>query len=113
MANISRCPPVQRTAPLSRKVSACASFALWAVTSSWKKKAESPKHNPGTKDELMNSTPLLAELADLIKGWSIPFLIVMVAVAFVIIFRAMASRYKKIPPNSVGIFYGRKYKWLD
>ena len=28
----------------------------------------------------------------------------------VIVVRVMASRYKKIPPNTVGIFFGRRYK---
>ena len=61
----------------------------------------------------MNLIPLFGLLADSIKAWSLPLLIVMIAVAFVIVVRVMASRYKKIPPNSVGIFYGRKYRWMD
>ena len=40
-------------------------------------------------------------------------MILLIAVAFVVVVWAMASRYKKIPPNQVGIFYGRKYKYLD
>jgi len=43
----------------------------------------------------------------------LPIMIVMVSVAFIIVVRVMASRYKKIPPNAVGIFYGRKYTWVD
>ncbi len=40
-------------------------------------------------------------------------MILLVAVAFVVVVWAMASRYKKIPPNEVGIFYGRKYRYTD
>src|SRR5207247_6172926 len=61
----------------------------------------------------MSPIPLFATLADTIKSLSMPVLIVMIAVAFVIVVRVMASRYKKVPPNAVGIFYGRKYKWID
>jgi flotillin len=40
-------------------------------------------------------------------------MILLIAVAFVVVVWAMASRYKKIPPNEVGIFYGRRYGYLD
>jgi flotillin len=40
-------------------------------------------------------------------------MILLIAVAFVVVVWAMASRYKKIPPNQAGIFYGRKYKYID
>jgi len=43
----------------------------------------------------------------------VPAMIVMIAIAFIIVVRVMASRYKKIAPNKVGIFYGRKYTWID
>ena len=43
----------------------------------------------------------------------IPGLIVLIAVAFLIVIKVMSSRYKKIPPNSLGIFYGRRYKGPD
>jgi flotillin len=59
----------------------------------------------------MNALPLIAagsSGAALIAG-----MILLIAVAFVVVVWAMASRYKKIPPNQVGIFYGRKYKYLD
>lgn len=42
-----------------------------------------------------------------------PALIVLIAVAILVVLRVMASRYKKIPPNRIGIFFGRKYKWTD
>jgi len=57
----------------------------------------------------MNALPLVASGGQaLIAG-----MILLIAVAFVVVVWAMASRYKKIPPNQVGIFYGRKYKYLD
>ncbi len=58
----------------------------------------------------MNALPLVAAASGqaLIAG-----MILLIAVAFVVVVWAMASRYKKIPPNQVGIFYGRRYKYLD
>ena len=59
----------------------------------------------------MNALPLIAAQSGgqaLIAG-----MILLIAVAFVVVVWAMASRYKKIPPNQVGIFYGRKYKYID
>jgi flotillin len=50
--------------------------------------------------------------ADLGGQSLIASMILLIAVAFVVVVWAMASRYKKIPPNQVGIFYGRKYKYL-
>jgi flotillin len=46
-------------------------------------------------------------------GLAIPFMILLVALAFILTLRFIASRYKKIPPNAVGIFYGRKYTYKD
>jgi flotillin len=43
----------------------------------------------------------------------LPAMIILIAVAFIIVVKVMASRYKKIPPNRIGIFFGRKYKWTD
>jgi flotillin len=40
-------------------------------------------------------------------------MILLIAIAFVVVIRVMATRYKKIPPNAVGIFYGRKYRAPD
>ncbi len=40
----------------------------------------------------------------------VPALIVLMAVSIVLVVRFIATRYKKVPPNAVGIFYGRKYK---
>jgi flotillin len=46
-------------------------------------------------------------------SYFVPGMILLVAIAFVIVVRVMASRWKKIAPNQVGIFYGRKYKFID
>jgi len=43
----------------------------------------------------------------------LPSMILLIAMAFIIVIKVMASRYKKIPPNEVGIFYGRKYRSVD
>ena len=43
----------------------------------------------------------------------VPIMIILLAIAFIIVMRVIASRYKKIPPNAVGIFYGRKYTTKD
>ena len=39
----------------------------------------------------------------------IPLMFIFVALAFVFIGRAVASRYIKVPPNAVAVFYGRQY----
>jgi flotillin len=62
----------------------------------------------------MNTIPMLAQLfAGPMRVLLVPAMIVMIAIAFIIVVRVMASRYKKIAPNKVGIFYGRKYTWMD
>ena len=62
----------------------------------------------------MNSSTLFAiSVAQFFGAFWIPVLILMLAVAFLIVLRVMASRYKKIPPGYVGIFYGRKYRYID
>ena len=52
-------------------------------------------------------------LFDWLGSLTIPFMIILLALAFIIVLRVLASRYKKIPPNAVGIFYGRKYSYRD
>jgi flotillin len=47
------------------------------------------------------------------ESLTIPFMIILLALAFILVMRVIASRYKKIPPNAVGIFYGRKYSYKD
>jgi flotillin len=60
------------------------------------------------------STPILAlDWSGAMGAFIIPLMILMVAIAFLIVIWMMASRYKKIPPNSVGIFYGRRYRGPD
>ncbi len=46
-------------------------------------------------------------------GFFVPIVIIMLAIAFIIVVKVMASRYKKIAPNEVGIFYGRSYRHTD
>ncbi len=48
-----------------------------------------------------------------IVGWVIPILILVVALSFLYGLKVAVSRYKKIPPGRVGIFYGMKYKDKD
>jgi flotillin len=62
----------------------------------------------------MNSQQLLMAALDpssLTLKVLTPLMIVLGALAFIFIIRAMASRYIKVPPNSVAVFYGRKYKY--
>ncbi|PYJ02754.1 MAG: hypothetical protein DME25_15335 [Verrucomicrobia bacterium] len=59
------------------------------------------------------NTILLAEISNKIGALFLPGMIVMIAVAFLIVVRVMATRYKKIAPNKVGIFYGKKYRYID
>ena len=47
------------------------------------------------------------------ESLTIPLMIILLSLAFIIVLRVIASRYKKIPPNAVGIFYGRKYPHRD
>jgi flotillin len=57
----------------------------------------------------MNALPLLADLnAQTVTA----VMILLIVTAFMVVVWAMATRYKKIPPNQVGIFYGRKYKYV-
>jgi flotillin len=58
----------------------------------------------------MNTLFSVLGVGNFFGAFFIPGMILLCAVAFVIVVRVMASRYKKIPPNAVGIFYGRKYK---
>jgi flotillin len=43
----------------------------------------------------------------------VPAMILLALVAIIVIIKAAASRYKKIPPNAVGIFYGASYNYID
>lgn len=59
------------------------------------------------------NTPLVLAASNVFDAMVTPGLILMLAVAFLVVVRVMASRYKKIPPNRIGIFFGRKYTWTD
>jgi flotillin len=61
----------------------------------------------------MNTMLFLADIGESLSRLFLPAMIILIAVAFILVVKAMASRYKKIPPNALGIFYGRKYKWID
>jgi len=56
---------------------------------------------------------LVQAAGGLLGGLLIPGMILLIAIAFIVVIRVMATRYKKIPPNAVGIFYGRKYRGAD
>jgi flotillin len=47
------------------------------------------------------------------SGWFLPALAVMAVIIVLVALRFAASRYKKIQPGKVGIFYGRKYPYTD
>ncbi|MBN1510063.1 MAG: hypothetical protein JW955_24670 [Sedimentisphaerales bacterium] len=61
----------------------------------------------------MNTFALGALVIGQVSRVLVPSMILLIALAFIIVIRVMASRYKKIPPNEVGIFYGRKYRYVD
>ncbi len=61
----------------------------------------------------MDTLPLAVSLTGFFGKFFLPAMILMIAIAFVVVVRVMASRYKKIPPNEVGIFYGRRYRFVD
>jgi flotillin len=52
-------------------------------------------------------------VGSLLGGLFVPGLMLVLAVTFVLAIRYVISRYKKVPPGRVGIFYGRKYTWAD
>ncbi len=56
---------------------------------------------------------MLLDLSGALRTLAVPAMILLIAVAFIIVVRVIASRYKKIPPNAVGIFFGRKYRYVD
>ena len=55
-------------------------------------------------------TPIL--LAAL-SGLTIPAIAIAVVVALAVVGVVVASRYKTVPPNAIGVFYGRKYAAKD
>ena len=53
----------------------------------------------------------LLAAADVSSGWLLPTVAVSAVVALFVTARAVASRYKTVPPNGIGVFYGRKYAY--
>ncbi len=49
------------------------------------------------------------DLHQLLGSVLIPGAVVLLGIAILITFKVIGSRYKRIPPNKVGIFYGRSY----
>jgi regulator of protease activity HflC (stomatin/prohibitin superfamily) len=47
----------------------------------------------------------------LLGGFFVPAIIVAIVIAVAIVGFIAASRYKTVPPNGIGVFYGRKYKF--
>jgi flotillin len=43
----------------------------------------------------------------------IPFAILAVVIAFLLLAKALASRYVKVGPNQIGVFFGRKYRYTQ
>lgn len=58
---------------------------------------------------LLVSLPLFAVLS----GLTIPIIAVSVVIALAVVGIVVASRYKTVPPNAIGVFYGRKYTTKD
>src|SRR6185369_7450312 len=61
----------------------------------------------------MNTSMLFLAQASpgLLGGFFVPGVIIAVVIAVAIVGFIAASRYKTIPPNGIGVFYGRKYKY--
>lgn len=49
-------------------------------------------------------------ITKILGGLLIPVLILMAVIGLLVTVRVVAKRYKRIPPNAVGVFYGRHYK---
>jgi flotillin len=56
---------------------------------------------------------LLLAAADpgLLGGFFVPAVIIAGVIAVAVVGFVVASRYKTVPPNGIGVFYGRKYKY--
>lgn len=60
----------------------------------------------------MNKMLILAATEPgLLGGFFIPAIVIAVVIAVAIVGFIAASRYKTVPPNGIGVFYGRKYKY--
>ena len=51
-------------------------------------------------------------LKSMVGSVFVPFMILLVVVGILLALKYIASRYKKIPPNAVGVFYGRNYSYV-
>ncbi len=49
----------------------------------------------------------------ILSGLTIPAIAIAVVIAMVVVGLVVASRYKTVPPNAIGVFYGRKYVTKD
>lgn len=56
----------------------------------------------------MHTSILPVSLAAL-SSLAIPAIVIAVVIAIVVVGIVVASRYKRIPPNAIGVFYGRRY----
>lgn len=60
----------------------------------------------------MNKMLILAAAEpSVLGGFFVPAVIISVVIAVAIVGFIAASRYKTVPPNGIGVFYGRKYKY--
>src|SRR4051812_12918485 len=61
----------------------------------------------------MTHSLILAALGDINLGRVlIPFMAILLVLALIFIARAISTRYIKVPPNAVAVFYGRKYRYV-
>lgn len=57
--------------------------------------------------------PAAAGADSWLSNLAVPGIVIAIVVAMAFLGIIIASRYKAIPPNSIGVFYGRKYRYLD
>lgn len=63
---------------------------------------------------MLTNLMLFAQLASPAgSSFTIPIVIISVVVALAVVGIVVASRYKTVPPNAIGVFYGRKYTSKD
>lgn len=59
------------------------------------------------------NTNIFSQLGQAFSALFVPTMVLLVVVGFIVLIRVIATRYKKVPPNMVGIFYGRRYRYMD
>ena len=52
----------------------------------------------------------MGNIAEWLGGMLVPVMVILGLVALMSVVPALARRYKKVPPNAVGVFFGRKYQ---